>query len=121
MRCITMLAALAVTAAIVTPAANARPIIDLPTAAACDPSAVPPPPSSIAVSAAKEYAALRACAGQDDSTIVASAPIAREPSPPTSFDWVSATIGAIAAAGLSLALAAGLGLRRRTGPQAATA
>jgi len=121
MRFITMLAALAVTAAILTPAANARPIVDVPTAAACDPSALPPPPSSIAASAAKEYAALRACGRQDDSTIVASAPIAREPSPPTGFDWVSATIGAIAAAGLSLVVAAVLGVRRRTGPQAATA
>ena len=64
---------------------------------------------------------LRACGGRDDSTIVASAPIAREPSPPTGFDWVSATIGATAAAGLSLVLAAGLGIRRRTGPQAARA
>ena len=70
MRFITMLAALAVTAAMVTPAANARPIVDVPAAAACDPSAVPPPPSSIAASAAKDYAALRACGGQDDSTIV---------------------------------------------------
>ena len=115
MRFITMLAALAVATAIFAPAANARPITDPPAAIACDPSAVPPPPSSIAASAAKEYAALRACGGQDDSTINASAPIAREPSPPTSFDWVSATIGATAAAGLwSLVLAAGLGARRRT-------
>ena len=102
------LPALAVAAAIATPAASARPVD-------CDPSAVPPPPSSIAASAAKDYAVLRACHGRADSTIAASAPVAREPSPPTSFDWVSATLGATAAAGLSLVLAAALGTRRRSG------
>ena len=66
-------AALAMAVAIAAPAANAR--ISPPTpAVTCDPSAVPPPPSSIAVSAAKEYAILRACADQDESSTVASAP-----------------------------------------------
>jgi hypothetical protein len=103
------LAALAVAAALVAPAAYARPVVT------CDPSAVPPPPSSIAASAAKDYELLRACGAQDDSTTVASAPVTREPSPPTGFDWVSATIGGTVAAGLSLAFAAAVGMRRRVG------
>jgi hypothetical protein len=112
------LAAVAVAAAIAPPAAYARPIIDPPSpAVTCDPSDVPPPPSSIAASAAKEYAVLRACGGQDDSTTVTSAPVAREPSPPAGFDWVSAAIGAAAAGGLSLVSAAALGMR--TGRHAA--
>jgi hypothetical protein len=105
------LAALVITAAIAAPAADARGVANKPVLVApCDPSAVPPPPSSIAASAAKEYSRLRACA-QDDTATVATAPDAFEPSPPTGFDWVSATIGAIAAAGLSLLLAAALGVR----------
>jgi hypothetical protein len=98
-------AALAVAVAIMAPTASARPI--------CDPSAVPPPPSSIAASAAEDYAILRGCHDQTAAATVASAPVA-EASPPTSFDWVSATIGAVVAVGLSLALAAALGTRRRT-------
>ena len=112
------LAALAVAAAFAPAAAYAR--IDPPLrAVTCDPSDVPPPPSSIAASAAKEYAVLRACGGQDDSTTVASAPLARKPSSPTGFDWVSAAIGAAAAGGLSLASVAALGMR--TGRHAADA
>ena len=67
---------------------------------------VPPPPSSIAVSAADEYEVLRAPAG---STQVAS-----EPASPSGFDWVSAAIGAVAAAGIALVTLAALSTRRRT-------
>src|SRR4051794_7831200 len=89
------LAALAVAAAFVAPAASARPAVDPARAAVtCDPAAVPPPPSAMAASAAKEYALLRACYGRAHSTTVASAPVARDPSPTTGFDWLSATIGA---------------------------
>jgi hypothetical protein len=101
------LAALALVAALAAPAAHARPAVT------CDPSAVPPPPSSIAASAAKEYELLRACAAHDDSTTVASIPVSRAASPPTGFDWVSAAIGGIVAAGLSLVFAAAVGIRRR--------
>ena len=45
---------------------------------------------------------------------VASAPLADEPSTPSGFDWVSATIGAVAAAGIALATVAALSTRRRT-------
>jgi hypothetical protein len=109
------LAALAVVAAIAAPAAYAAgsvhprsPVVR------CDPSAGPPPPSSIAASAAKEYAILRACRRQADSTTFVSAPVARKPSAPTGFDWASAAIGAIAVAGVSLMSVAALGVRRRT-------
>jgi hypothetical protein len=106
-------AALAVAAAIMAPAASARPVVDRPVVT-CDPSAVPPPPSSIAASAAKDYAILRGCQAQAVAATVAPAPAA-ETSPPAGFDWVSATIGAVVAAGLSLVFATALGMRRRTG------
>ena len=110
------LAALVVATAIVAPAAHAQPIIDRPTSDVyCDPSAVPPPPSSIAASAAEDYEALRECGAQARTATVASAPVSSEPSPPAGFDWVSATIGAIVAAGLALAFAAAVGVRRRGG------
>jgi hypothetical protein len=67
---------------------------------------VPPPPSSIAISAADAYEALRAPA---DSTAVAG-----EPSPPSGFDWASAAVGAVAAAGITLVSVAALSMRRRT-------
>jgi hypothetical protein len=116
------LAALVIAAAIAAPAAGGRTIPNRPKlVATCDPSAVPPPPSAMAASAAKEYAKLRACYGRAHSTTVASAPVAREPSPPTGFDWPSAMIGAIAAGALSLVSAAAFGTRRRTGRHAASA
>jgi hypothetical protein len=65
---------------------------------------VPPPPSSIAMSAGDEYEALRAPAPQ---------PVADTPSAPAGFDWLSAAIGAAAAAGLALVSLAALGTRRR--------
>jgi hypothetical protein len=48
------------------------------------------------------------------SPTLESHPVADEPSSPSGFDWVSAAIGAVAAAGLSLVLMATLGLRRPT-------
>ena len=50
-----------------------------------------------------------------------SQPVADEPSSPGGFDWVSAAIGAVAAAGASLVLMASLGLRRPTARRAARA
>ena len=50
-----------------------------------------------------------------------SQPVADEPSSPGGFDWVSAAIGAAAAAGLSLVLMATLGLRRPPARRAASA
>ena len=50
-----------------------------------------------------------------------SQPVADEPSSPGGFDWVSAAIGAAAAAGLSLVLMATLGLRRPAARRAASA
>jgi hypothetical protein len=110
-----VLAAVTVAATLMAPAALAHPRVASPAAGVtCDPSAVPPPPSSIAASAAKEYELLRACGAQNDTPTVASAPAAADPpSSPIGFDWVSAAIGAIAAAGLSLAFAATAGMRRR--------
>ena len=121
------LAALAIAAAITAPATYAAPNrhnheANPPSPAIkCDPSAVPPPPSSMAASAAKEYAILRGCRGRDDSTTFASAAVARKPSVPTGFDWVSAAIGAIAVAGLSLVSVAALSMRRRPGRHDANA
>ena len=67
---------------------------------------VPPPPSSIARSAADEYEVLRAPVGSTE--------VADEPSSPSGFDWVSAAIGAVAAAGIALVTVAALSTRRRT-------
>jgi hypothetical protein len=55
------------------------------------------------------------------SPALASQAVADEPSSPGGFDWVSAAIGAAAAAGLSLVLMATLGLRRPTSRGAASA
>jgi hypothetical protein len=101
-----------------------------------NPEYVPPPPSSIAVSAAEEYQDLRSPDTRDladgyapgssqdlrapDTRDAAEGyqpelpqqPVADEPSEPSGFDWVSAAIGAIAAGALSLVLIATLGMRR---------
>jgi hypothetical protein len=102
--------------------------------AAGDPPEVAPPPSSIAASAAEEYNKLRAPDATDeippqqgsypvgeyyeDLRASESQPVADEPSEPSGFDWVSAAIGAVVAAGLTLVLMATVGtrlpLRRRT-------
>jgi hypothetical protein len=100
-------ALLAVTLAIAAPAAYAMPAdpVGAPTPTQRVPD-VPPPPSSIAMSAADEYEVLRAP--------VASTEVADEPSSPSGFDWVSAAIGAVAAAGIALVTVAALSARRRT-------
>jgi hypothetical protein len=112
------LAAIAVAATIAAPAAYAIPIDGDPLVrspdATRDVGEVPPPPSSIAASAAKEYDALRSAGAQDRNRPVASQPIADQPSAPGGFDWVSALIGAAAAAGLALVSMATLGMRKRT-------
>jgi hypothetical protein len=100
------------------------------------PAYVPPPPSSIAVSAAEEYQYLRSPDTRDqvdryapgnpqdlrapDTRDAAEGyqpelpqqPVADEPSEPSGFDFVSAAIGAIAAGAAALVLVATLGLRR---------
>ena len=55
------------------------------------------------------------------SPTVESQPVADQPSSPGGFDWVSAAIGAVAAAGLSLVLMATLGLRRPAARRSASA
>jgi hypothetical protein len=55
------------------------------------------------------------------SPTLESQPVADEPSSPSGFDWVSAAIGAVAAAALSLLLVATLGLRRPAARRAASA
>ena len=92
--------------AIAAPAAYAMPIdpVGAPATTQEVPD-VPPPPSSIAMSAADEYEALRAPAG--------STAVAAEPSSPSGFDWPSAAIGAVAAAGIALLTVAALSTRRR--------
>lgn len=100
-------ALLAVTLAIAVPAAYAMPADPVgapaPTQQVPD---VPPPPSSIAMTAKDQYEVLRAP--------VASTEVADEPSSPSGFDWVSAAMGAAAAAGIALVTVAALSARRRT-------
>jgi hypothetical protein len=92
--------------AIAAPAAYAMPLDPIDTSGTTQQVPyVPPPPSSIAISAADEYEALRAPAG--------STKVAGEPSPPSGFDWASAAIGAVAASGIALVTVAALGMRRR--------
>ena len=76
---------------------------------------VPPPPSSIAMSAGAQYEELR---DTGDRAPVAAQPALDEPAAASGFDWQSAGIGAAAGAGLLLVLAAfltvgGLAGRRR--------
>ena len=78
---------------------------------------VPPPPSSIAMSAGAQYEELRA---PGDRAPVAAQPALDEPAAAGGFDWPSAAIGAAAGTGLLLVLAGvltsgGLGGRRRHG------
>ena len=85
------------------------------------PSEVAPPASSIAASAGEDYQALRSAGAGDLASArpaPAQQPVADEPS---GFDPVSAVIGAIAAAALSLVLMATLSTRRPTGRRAASA
>jgi hypothetical protein len=82
---------------------------------------VAPPASSIAASAGEEYRALRS-AGTGNLASARPAP-AQQPvaDEPSGFDPVSAAIGAVAAAALSLVLIATLSTRRPTGRRAASA
>jgi hypothetical protein len=107
---VTTLMGVAVAAAIAAPTAFAMPIdpVGSPTTAH-DASDVPPPPSSIAASAGEDYEALRAPGGTGEGTVVA----VEKPSAPAGFDWVSAAIGAVAAAGIALVSLAAIGTRRR--------
>jgi hypothetical protein len=95
-----------VLAVAVAPAAYAMPVdpVGAPGAAQQVPD-VPPPPSSMAMSAADEYEVLRTPAGTTE--------VVDEPAT-AGFDLVSAAIGALAAAGLSLVAVAALSTRRRT-------
>ena len=100
----TLVGVMLATAAPAAYAVPAEPVA--PAAAAPRTSDVPPPPSLMAVSAAEQYEVLR--------TPVGTTEVADAPSPPDGFDWVSAAIGAVAAAGLTLVSAAALTTRRRT-------
>jgi hypothetical protein len=60
-------------------------------------------------------------AAEGYSPTLESQSVADEPSSPGGFDWVSAAIGAVAAAGLSLVLMATLGMRRPAARRAASA
>jgi hypothetical protein len=88
-------------------------------------AANPPPPSSIAASVGKEYQDLRSPDTRDvaegSRPTPAQQPVVDEPSEPSGFDLVSAAIGAVAAAALSLMLMATLSIRRPTGGRAASA
>ncbi len=83
---------------------------------------VAPPASSIAAPAAEEYQGLRSTDTRDlaegSRPTPAQQPVVDEPS---GFDPVSAAIGAVAAAALSLVLMATLTTRRPTGRRAASA
>jgi hypothetical protein len=82
---------------------------------------VPPPASSIAASAGEEYQALRSAGTGDlaDSRPTPAQHVVADD--PSGFDPVSAVIGAVAAAALSLVLMATLATRRPTGRRAASA
>lgn len=111
------LAGVAVAATIAAPTAYAMPIDPVQPVGAADagdPSYVPPPPSSIAASAAEAYDALRSAGAQDRNPPVGSQQVADQPSAQGGFDWVSSLIGAAAAAGLALVSMATLGMRKRT-------
>ena len=86
-----------------------------------DSSRVAPPASSIAASAGEEYQDLRSAGSGEPAgsrPTLAQQPVVDEPS---GFDLVSAAIGAVAAAALSLVLMATLITRRPTGRRAASA
>ena len=111
----TALAGLVIAATLAAPAAYAMPIDPVAPAVTREASDVPPPPSSIAASAGQEYEKLRA------PDTVASQPVADEPSAPRGFDWVSAAIGAVAAAGVAVVSMATLGMRKPAARRAASA
>ena len=84
-------------------------------AATRDASDVPPPPVLDRRIGRPGIRGLRA------RNTVASQPIADEPSAPDGFDWMSAAIGAVAAAGLAIVSFAALGTRRPAARRAARA
>ena len=76
-----------------------------------------PPPSSIAMQAAKEYEALRTPAGTDVAAKPESQPVPVEATTPsTGFDFSSAVIGALGTGMIVVALGAGGLAWRRTTP-----
>ena len=114
-RLTTALASVTIAATLAAPAAYAMPIDQIAPGATREVPDVPPPPSSIAASAAREYEQLRA------PKAVASQPVADAPSAPGGFDWLSAAIGAIAAAGVAVVSMAMLGMRKPAARRAASA
>jgi hypothetical protein len=113
----TALAGLIVAATLAAPAAYAMPTDPAAPAVTREASDVPPPPSSIVVGSGQEYEyeQLRA------PNTVPSQPAADEPSAPGGFDWVSAAIGAVAAAGVAVVSIAALGMRKPSARRAASA
>ena len=107
------LAGLVIAGTLAAPAAYAMPIDPVAPAVTREASDVPPPPSSIAASAGQEYEPLRAPG--------TSEPVADEPAVPDGFDWVSAAIGAVAAAGVAVVSVATLGMRKPAARRAANA
>jgi hypothetical protein len=87
---------------------------------------VPPPPSLMAAGESAAYTDLRM---PDSRTLPSTVQVpdtlpaadTLEPSEPSGFDVVSALVGAVAAAALSLLLITFLGLRRPAGERAASA
>jgi hypothetical protein len=113
----TALAGLVVAATLAAPAAYAMPIDPAAPAVTREAPDVPPPPSSIVVGSGQEYEyeQLRA------RSTPASQPVIDERSAPSGFDWVSAAIGAVAAAGLAVVSIAALGMRRPAARRATSA
>ena len=100
---------LTIAATLAAPAAYAMPVDQSAPGATREASDAPPPPSSIAASAAEVVREAARGPG-------ASQPVAAEPSAPGGFDWVSAAIGAVAAAGVAVVSMAMLGMRKPGGP-----
>ena len=96
--------------------ASARPYEQLypaSTAGSVDSSSVPPPPSSIAVSARRAYEDLRSPDGTATPPSTGARPVVDVPSSPGWFDVESAAIGAATGGALAIALLAAGGLLRR--------
>ena len=109
----TALTGLVIAATLAAPAAYAMASDPVAPAVTREASDVPPPPSLIAASAGQEYEKLRAPG--------TSEPVADEPSAPGGFDWVSAAIGVVAAAGVAVVSMAAVGMRKPAARRAASA
>ena len=110
------LAAAALASWLCAPAVSARPAEQfMPGAAgaASDSPSVPPPPSSIAIPAGKEYEQLRSQGQVADASTPESQPTVDETSPASGFDMPSAAIGAATGAGVVIVLLVAGGLARR--------